>query len=96
MFYYRISFTKKAVFLEKTAKNQFVGGHGSVLRVGGHPATKINTTFFVGIHVLNIFYLTTFLKKKKKFQNISEKLFFFGGGVTIFEGTGGGGIGRQE
>ncbi len=29
MFYYRTSFSKKAVFLEKTAKNPFVGGYGS-------------------------------------------------------------------
>ncbi len=34
-----------------------------VLRGGGHLAIKINITFFVGIHVLNIFYLTTFSKK---------------------------------
>ncbi len=27
MFYYKTSFSKKAVFLEKTAKNAFVGGH---------------------------------------------------------------------
>ncbi len=27
MFYYKTSFSKKAVFLEKTAKNPFVGGH---------------------------------------------------------------------
>ncbi len=27
MFYYRISFSKKAVFLEKIAKTPFVGGH---------------------------------------------------------------------
>ncbi len=28
MFYYKTSFSKKAVFLEKTAKNPFVGEHG--------------------------------------------------------------------
>ncbi len=27
MFYYKTSFSKKAEFLEKTAKNPFVGGH---------------------------------------------------------------------
>ncbi len=85
MFYYRTSFSKKAVFLEKTTKNPFVGGYCRFER-RGHLATKINITFFVGINVLNIFYLTTFSKKNNIFQNIREKLFLEG--VTIFEGTG--------
>ncbi len=38
----------------------------------GPPATKINITLFVGIHVLNIFYLTTFSKKNNISRNISE------------------------
>ncbi len=75
MFYYRTSFSKKAIFLEKTAKNPFVGGHGS-FEGRGHLGTKINITFFVGIDVLNIFYLTIFSKKNNIFQKISEKLFF--------------------
>ncbi len=59
MFYYKISFSKKAVFLEKTAKNPFVGGHDR-FEGKGHLATKINITFFEGIEVLNIFYFTFF------------------------------------
>ncbi len=86
MFYYRTIFSKKAVFLEKTAKNLFVRGHGR-FEGRGQLATKINITFFVGFDVLNIFYLTTFSKRKHIFQNISEKLFLMD--VTIFEGTGG-------
>ncbi len=49
-------------------------------------ATKFNITFFVGIDVFHIFYLTTFAKNNTIFQNISGKLFF--GGVTNFEGMG--------
>ncbi len=62
MFYYKTRVSKKAVFLEKTAKNPFVRGHDRFER-RGRLATKINVTFFVGIDVLNIFHLTTFLKK---------------------------------
>ncbi len=62
MFYYRTSFSKKAVFLEKIVKNPFVRAQGS-FEGRGHMATKINITFFVGIDVLNIFYLTSFSKK---------------------------------
>ncbi len=54
--------TKKVVLSEKTLKNQFVGGH-SRFEGREHLAIKINITFFVGIDVLNIFYLTTFSKK---------------------------------
>ncbi len=86
MFYSRTSFSKRAVFLEETAKNPFVVGNDH-FQGRGHLATKINITFFVGIDGLNIFYLTIFSKKKNNiFQNKSEKLFL--GGVTIFEGTG--------
>ncbi len=62
MIYYKTSFSKKAVFWEKTVKNLFVGGHNR-FEGRGHLATKINITFFIGIDGLNIFHLTTFLKK---------------------------------
>ncbi len=42
----------------------------------GHPATKINITFFVGTEVLNIFHLTIFLKKHNIFQNNRDKKFW--------------------
>ncbi len=50
-------------------------------------AAKINTTLFVGVEVLNIFYLTVFSKKKNNiFQNKSKKL--FSGGMISFYGKG--------
>ncbi len=72
MFYYKKSFSKKAVFLEKTAKNSFVERHD---RLEGRErlVTKINITFFVDIDVLNIFHLTTF--SKRTIFSKSEKLF---------------------
>ncbi len=60
MFYNRTSFSKKAVFSEKIAKNPFVGGHDHFEGRGGRLATKMNITFFVGLEVLNIFYVTVF------------------------------------
>ncbi len=54
MFYYKTSFSEKAVFLEKTAKSR-LWEDMTVLRRGRRLATKINMTFFVSIDVLNIF-----------------------------------------
>ncbi len=86
MFYYKTSFSKKAVFLEKTAKNH-LWEDLTVLRGSGRLATNINITFFVGVDVLNIFHLATVSKKNNNiFQNNSEKLYL--GSMTIFEGTG--------
>ncbi len=70
-------FRKKAVFLEKTAKNPFVGAHGSFEGSCPHMATKINITFFVSIDVLNIFYLISF-SKKTIFSKITVKNNFWG------------------
>ncbi len=82
MFYCKTDFSKKALFLEKTAKN-CLWEDVTVLRGGGSLARKINITFFVGIDVLNIFHITTFSKKKRNiFQNNNKKLFL--GGMTIF------------
>ncbi len=53
---------KKAVFLEKTTKNPFVGRHGR-FEGRGHLATIINIIFVIGVDILNVFYLTTFSKK---------------------------------
>ncbi len=75
MLYYKTSFSKKAVFLLKTGKNQFAGGHdcfeGRVCL-----ATKVNITFFVGIEILNIFHLTIF-SKNPKFSKIAAKNYLF-------------------
>ncbi len=76
MFYYKTSFSKKAVFLEKIAKNH-LWEDMTVLRGVGHLATKVNITFFVGVDVLNIFHLTTF-SKKTIFSKISAKNYFWG------------------
>ncbi len=67
MFNYKISFSKKTVFWEKTAKNSFVGGrdHFEGRRTFG---TKINITILVGIDFLNIFHLTIFSKKETIFS----------------------------
>ncbi len=62
MFYYKTTFSKKAVFSEKTAENPFVEGM-TILKGGGSLATKINITFFVCIEVLNIFHTIIFSKK---------------------------------
>ncbi len=77
MFYYKTSFSKKAVFLEKTAKNQFVEGQDHS-EGRGRLVTKINIIFFVGIDVLNIFHLITFSKKKTIFSKITAKNYFWG------------------
>ncbi len=44
MFYYKTSFSKKAVFLEKTAKNPFVRGHDR-FEERGTPGDKNQYTF---------------------------------------------------
>ncbi len=76
MFYYKTRFSKKkAVFLEKTAKNLFVGGHDR-FEGRGRLATKINITIFVGIALLNIFHLTTF-SEKTIFFKITAKNYFW-------------------
>ncbi len=76
MFYYKTSFSKKAIFLKKTAKIPFVGGQ-DCFKGKGRLATKINIIFFVGIDVLNIFYLTSF-SKKTIFSKITAKNYFWG------------------
>ncbi len=84
MFYYKASFSKKAVFSKKTAKNPFMGGHDR-FEERECLATRINITTFIGIDVLNIFHSTIFLQKNNIFQNNGEILFLKG--MTI-EGTG--------
>ncbi len=74
MFYYETSFSRKAVFLKKTAKNPFASGHDRFEKGGGCLATKINITFSVGIDVLNIFHLTIF--SKKNFLKITAENYF--------------------
>ncbi len=73
MFYYKTSFSKKAVFSEKTP---FVRGHDR-LEGRGYLATKVNVTFFVDIDVLNIFHLTIF-SKKAIFSKKTKKNYFHG------------------
>ncbi len=85
MFYYRTSFSQKAVFLEETEKNPFVGGNDH-FEGRGHLATKINITFFCRYPRFEYFLSYNFFEKNNIFQDISEKLFF--SGVTIFKGTG--------
>ncbi len=76
---------KKQYFWRKLRKTH-LWKNMTVLRGGASAKKNQYNLFFVGIDVLNIFHLTTFSKKKKKFQNNTEKLFL--GGMTIFEETG--------
>ncbi len=85
MFYYKTSFSKKAVFLEKTAKNPFVGGHDR-FEVRGASGDKNQHILFCRHRRFKYFYLTTFSKKNNIFQNIRKTFFLWG--VTIFEGMG--------
>ncbi len=57
----------------------------TVLRERGRLVMKVNITFSVGNEVLNIFYLTIFLKKAI-LSKITAKHNFWG--MTIFEGKG--------
>ncbi len=75
MFYYKISFSKKAVFLGKTAKNLFVGGHDRFEK-GASGNKNQYDLFFGGIDVLNIFHLIIFLKKTI-FSKITAKNYFW-------------------
>ncbi len=56
MFYYLTRFSKKAVFLKKTAKTH-LWEDMTVLRGRERLATKIYNLFFVGIEILHIFHL---------------------------------------
>ncbi len=85
MFYYKTSFSKKAVFLEKTAKNPFMGGHGRFEGRGALSDKNQYNLFYRHRH-FEYFLSNNFFEKNNIFQNISEKLFL--GDVTIFEGTG--------
>ncbi len=80
LFYYQRSFSKKAIFSEKNARNH-LWGDMTVLRGKVCLAIKINITFFVGNEVLNIFYSTIFLKKIV-FSSDPKKIFE---GMTIFD-----------
>ncbi len=84
MFYYRTSFSKK-VFLEKTAKNLFVGGHDH-FEGRGASGDKNQYNLFCRHRRFEYFSFNNFFEKNNIFQNESEELFL--GGVTIFEGTG--------
>ncbi len=85
MFYYKTSFSKKAVSLEKTAKNLFVEGHDR-FEGGGASGDKNQYNLFCRHRRFESFFILQLFLKKQYFQNKSEKLFL--GGVTIFEGPG--------
>ncbi len=55
MFYYKTSFSKKAVFSEKIMKNPF-RGRCDHFEERGRLVTKINITFFEGIDVSFFFW----------------------------------------
>ncbi len=85
MFNYRTSFSKKAVFLEKTAKNPFVGRRGR-FEGRGAPGDKNQYNLFCGHRRFKYFLSNNFFEKNNFFQNISEKLFLGGASPFLREG----------
>ncbi len=85
MFYYKTSFLKKAVFLEKIAKHPFVRGHD---RFEGRRSSGDQNQYnlFCKHCRFEYFLFNNCFEKNNTFQNNSEKLFL--GCITIFEGTG--------
>ncbi len=77
MFYYRTSFSKKAVFFEKTTKNPVVGGHDS-FEGRGAPGDKNQYNPFCRHRRFEYFLSNMVFEKNNIFQNISEKLFLGG------------------
>ncbi len=86
MFYYRTSFSKKAIFLEKTAKNPFVEGHGS-FEGRGAPGDKNQYNLFYRHRRFEYFLSYNFFNKNNIFQNI--KNYFWGASPCLREGEGG-------
>ncbi len=75
MFYYETHFSKKAVFLKKTAKNPFVGGHDPSEGKGAS-GDKNQCNLFCRHRRSEYFSFNNFFEKKNNiFQNNSEKLF---------------------
>ncbi len=81
----------KAVFLEETAKNPFVGGHG---RFEGRevPGDKNQYNLFCRHWRFEYFLSNNFFQKEQYFPKYKWKI-IFGVGVIIFEGTG---VGQQK
>ncbi len=72
MFYYKTSFSKKAVFLEKTANKSFVGGRDS-FGGSGLSGDKNYCYLFCRHWDFKYFSFNNFFKKNKIFQDNSEK-----------------------
>ncbi len=89
MFYYFTRISKKAVFLEKTAKNSFVGGHD---RFEGRGASGDQNQYnLFDRHWGFVYFSFNNFFGKRIFFKITGKIFFgggSGGGMTIFEGRG--------
>ncbi len=85
MFYYRTNFSKKVVFLEKTVKNTFVGGHDR-FEGRGAPDDKNQYNFFCRHRRFEYVSSNNFFEKKQCSPKYKRKIIF--AGVTIFEGTG--------
>ncbi len=73
MFYYRTSFSKKAVFLEETAKNPFMEGH-DLFEGRGASGDKNQYNIFCRYRRFEYFLSNNFFEKTNIFQNICEKL----------------------
>ncbi len=79
MFYYKTSFPKKSVFLEKTAKNPFVEGHNGFEGRGAY-GDKNQFKLFCKHLRFEYFSFNNFFEKNNIFQNNSKKLFLGGMG----------------
>ncbi len=77
MFYYTTSFSKKAVFLEKTAKTPFVGvgGHDCFEGRGASGDKNQYNLFCWHQQRSEYFSFNNFFEKNNIFQNNSEILF---------------------
>ncbi len=82
MFDYKTSFSKKAVFLEKTAKNPFVGGHDR-FQGRGTSGDKNQYNLFCRYRRFEYFLSNNFFEKTNVFQNKREKLLKGMSGRTI-------------
>ncbi len=89
MFYYKTSFFKKVVVLEKTAKNPFVGGHGRFEGTGA-PGDKSQYHLFCRHRRFGYFLSNNFFEKKIYFPKYKRRIIFWGASPFLRERGGGG------
>ncbi len=80
MFYNKISFSKKAIFLEKTAKNPFVGGHDCFEGMG-----RLATNLFYHKSGNGCFIIKQVFRKKQYFWRKLRRTYLWEG-MTVLRG----------